>query len=487
MALSGWGWDPEDTIVAVATPRGRGAIGIVRVSGPQAFVVAGHLFRVRRGAEWQIPTVLSAPRRCILRGSVIDPADGQPIDDALLLLLPSPQSYTGEDTAEFHCHGAPVVLDAVVSSCVAAGARLAAPGEFSLRAYRNDKFDLTQAEAVLNLVNAETVAAAKLAASQVGGRLSALLGDQIVLTREIAAGLEAAIDFPEDEVAAPERAAIGASLGKLHEAVSGLVASARVGRARAHGIVATIAGPANAGKSTLFNALLGVERAIVTPEPGTTRDVVEARLDMDGVAVTLRDTAGLRVPHTQAEAVGLQMASEAARSADILLVVVDAGAITPDGPAAQLAAVCAALSPDRTGDTILVLNKSDLVDGAHLALLIDAAATLALPGGAVTTAAVFGTGLAELRQAILRRALGDGTGATASAVLTTTRQEHAVCAASAALSAAVAALREDVPDDLLLIHLYSALEALHAARGDFSANVRADVVAEVFSRFCVGK
>lgn len=466
-----------DTIAAVATPPGRGGVGIVRVSGPKANAIASRLFRPWRAR----PPRIGPPRgRTMVHGSLIDPADGRTVDEILLLRMPGPATYTGEDVVEFHCHGSPRVLATVLRLTIELGARAAGPGEFTLRAFRNGRVDLTQAEAVMNLVSAETEASAKLAAAQAQGALGNALGAISERLVELAASIEAGIDFPDDEVEAPPAEDTRAVLEAVRGDLERLTRGAAAGRLLSAGAVVTIAGPTNAGKSSLFNALLGHERAIVSELPGTTRDVIEARVDWQGIPVTIRDTAGLRDPADPVETIGIRLAQQALHDADLVLFVRD---VTADAGTGSLPAELAACA-----SVILVENKIDLRSRTE-----QHDARTPCGGGPndgariLPTSAATGEGVAALRDAIVEELTGGGGVRREATLLTTARQEREVRDALRHVDGALRALDRAVPPDVFLVEVYAAMGALAAARGNELADVREGVVEEVFSRFCVGK
>jgi len=414
-------------------------------------------------------------------GRVIDPGDGARLDDCLLLVMPGPASYTGEDVAEFQCHGSPMLVERLISCCTAYGARRAAPGEFTRRAYLAGKIDLTQAEAVADLVSAETDLALRVAAAQSQGLLGRRLAAAASGLVAVASSVEATIDFPEDDCPEPQRSELSAALARVREDLVSLGSTARLGRTIAHGAAVVITGRANAGKSSLFNALLGTTRAIVDPEPGTTRDVVEARLDLDGLPVRLLDTAGLRTDPGAIERAGLELAAEARRGADLVLLVVDLSEAEP------LADIAYAADAD-SADVLVVGNKLDLAPAAARAGRLppmQAEGKAADP--AICVSALTGQGIAELRGALRERLVGGGTWQQGMALISTERQEREVRAAVAGIDAASAAMDKGMPLDVCMIGVYAALDALARASGRGIGAVREDVLAEVFSRFCVGK
>ncbi|RMF86010.1 MAG: tRNA uridine-5-carboxymethylaminomethyl(34) synthesis GTPase MnmE, partial [Nitrospirae bacterium] len=326
-----------ETIVAVATPPGRGAVGVVRLSGPEAEGIAASCLRWNRGVP---------PPRTLARGRFLGPG-GELLDEVLAVRFPGPGSYTGEDVVEIHAHGAPVVLEAMVRALVAAGARPARPGEFTERAFLNGKLDLTQAEAVQALVAARSEAAARLARRLLAGELGAEARRLQEALTAVEAEVEAAIDFPEEEIDAAGGEALAARLAPVAEAVDRLLAGHGAARHRLEGVRVVLVGAVNAGKSSLFNRLVEHERAIVTPEPGTTRDYLEQAVAWEGLEVRLVDTAGLREAVGAAERAGIARSRAEVEQADLLLHVVDATA--PEAPPEL---------PERP--TLVVWNKIDL-------------------------------------------------------------------------------------------------------------------------------
>jgi tRNA modification GTPase len=451
-----------DTIAAVATPPGRGGIGIVRLSGPTAWETAARLVRVRR--ELQAGRALMAD---VLESSSPEAA---PIDQAVVTAFAAPHSYTGEDVVEIAAHGSPVVLEVLLRGALAAGARLARPGEFTERAFLNGRIDLTQAEAVHDLIAAQTLEQARMAAQQLGGALSrriAPIKEELVI---LIALLEAGMDFAAGElddvdVVSPEQ--IRTTLATIRDPLERLARSYAQGHRLREGATLAIVGRPNVGKSSLFNRLLERERAIVTPLPGTTRDTVEEAMAIGGIPLRLIDTAGLRLAHEapadEAEALGIVRSREALADADLVVMVLDAAAPISDEEAALLESLS-------SRPHLLVRNKADLLNENTSA-------------SGLLTSALTGDGLDDLRGGILRLLQAEGGSAT-EGVLNSLRQQEAVKAALDAVEAAETANNSGIPHEFLLADLHGALRALDTLTGQTTSD---DILNRIFSTFCIGK
>lgn len=446
-----------ETIVAIATPPGRGGIGVVRVSGESAREVASALLRFPAGTEW-------TPRHATL-GELIDDR-GDVVDQVVATWFAAPRSYTGEDVVEIACHGAPVVLRFCVEQACRRGARLAEPGEFTLRAFVHGRIDLPQAEAVRDLIEATTLYQARVAARQVEGSVARMLAPLKAQLLELIALLEAGIDFAEDDISVAPAEEILRRLAPLTEGVARLVKSFRYGRLVHDGVSLAIVGRPNVGKSSLFNRLLEQDRAIVTEIPGTTRDLVSETVALEGVPVRFVDTAGIREGSDLVETLGIGRSLQAMADADLTLVVLDASVPLTDGDEEILSRARA------QGRYLIVANKSDLPAAA------------ALPEGAVAVSAATGAGLDELRQAVLR-AIGHAAGAGEEfAFITSLRQEQLLAESLGALEAARLAVEEYIPHEMLLLDLYAALYPIDAITGKTTAD---DILNRIFSTFCIGK
>jgi tRNA modification GTPase len=456
----------QDTIVAIATPAGRGGIGIVRLSGPDAWRLLLPQLSLRS------PLRPGRAHYC----AVVD--GGTRLDEAIVTAFAAPRSYTGEDTLEIAAHGAPVILDLLVRRAIEAGARLARPGEFTERAFLRGRLDLTQAEAVRDLIEAETLYQARVAAEQLGGALSRRVAPAKEQLVALIALLEAGIDFAEDDVDVTPNAEIAQRIEQVESLLAPIAASFREGRLVRHGLTLAIVGRPNAGKSSLFNRLVERERAIVTATPGTTRDPVTERISLGGIPVELVDTAGLRETADEAETHGIARTRSAMADADLVLLLVDATeAATADGTL-RLPAPDAGLLASLAGrEPIVVINKIDLARPAP------AAADVGIAGiEAALVSALTGEGVAELRERLLARARG-GAGAAAG-MLTSLRHYEAVRHCLESLGRAARAAASGVPHEMMLLDLYAALEQLDQLTGATTAD---DILGRIFSSFCIGK
>lgn len=444
----------EETICAVATPPGTGGIGGIRVSGPAAFAVVDAVSRRPKCAAGQGHT--------LYRNAILD-ADGSVLDDVLLAVFRTPRSYTGEDVVEISAHGSPLILGQILARLLASGARLARPGEFTQRAFLNGKMDLAQAEAVSDLITAQTVQAQRLARRQSEGRLSRAVTGIRSSILGVLAQIEATIDFPE-EVGELNTARCEADLGEAQAQIAGLLATADAGIITREGLSVVLAGRPNVGKSSLLNALLRSNRAIVTAVPGTTRDVLEETLNLNGVPLRLSDTAGLRETEDEVERIGVARTRDTIAAADLVLLVLDA--VTGETP--EDAALRRSLA---NRPSLVVWNKWDLQQD------------LPLPDDGVVVSALSGWNLDVLEAAITQKTLGN-TGGTESGLVTHARHKQALEAASAQITDAAKSLHSGLPADFASIDLRGALNSLGTITGETAAE---DVIAEIFSRFCIGK
>ena len=456
-----------DTIAAISTPPGRGGIGIVRLSGPDSASIAAQLVRVRQPLD---------PGRARL-AEVLDESRDQQIDEAMVTLFAAPNSYTGDDLIEIAAHGSPVVLDLLLRRSLALGARLAEPGEFTQRAFLAGKLDLTQAEAVRDLIEAQTLTQARQAASQMGGALSRRVNPIKQSLVELIALLEAGIDFGEDDVDVTPQAEIARRINEIVPPVLALESSFARGRIVHDGLTMAIVGRPNAGKSSLFNRLVERDRAIVTAIPGTTRDLVTERISLDGIPLELVDTAGLRDTLEEIEQLGIERSRQALADAAIVLIVLDATQPLNHEERNLLAAV-----QDRSA--LIAINKSDLASDPQGQKILhtdkSAANEFHLP--IIPTSALTGDGIATLREKILE--LATGGAAAEPGLLTNLRQQQAIIAARTALLDSLRANETGIPHEMILLDLYRALWALDSLTGQTTPD---DILNLIFSTFCIGK
>jgi tRNA modification GTPase len=445
-----------DTIVALATPMGRSALALVRLSGPRALDAVAAVARgLPRSPAPRHPSLLS-----------LCEAGGEAIDRGLVTYFAAPASYTGEDMVEISVHGSPVVVRRLLDALAAAGARPARPGEFTERAYRLGKMDLVEAEAVGELIDARTEAAARFSSRRLSGALSARLAEIRESLLSASAGLTVTLDFAEDVGEALDPS-VSARLRSAGEALERLLATYRVGRLLSAGCRVALLGLPNAGKSTLFNALLGSERAIVTAVPGTTRDVLEATMDIRGIPVELVDTAGLRESEELVEKIGVQRARAEAERADAVLYVFDASAGFSEEDRLALESL--------DGNPITVLaNKADRV----------AADSLGAPEGAVAICGISPDAGTRLRRLLEEKVAAEVSTDRTSEVLSSLRQRDLVARASAACAAASEALAEGVSPEYASTHCDEALDALADLVGETTTE---EVLQRIFEKFCIGK
>lgn len=451
-----------DTIAAVATPPGEGGVALVRLSGPDAERI-GREVLVRKDVSWE--------SHRLYYGRVRDPARGVVVDEVMFAFLRQPKSYTGEDTVEIHCHGGPYVVRQVLGLVLARGARHAEPGEFTKRAFLNGRLDLTQAEAVLDLIRSRTDKAAGVALGQMEGGLSQevrTLREQLVDTL---VQVEAAIDFPEEEIELLRQAALAGKVAGVVDRISVLIDSYEWGWLIREGVRVCIVGRPNVGKSSLMNALLGVERAIVTATPGTTRDFIEEAVNLDGLPVVLWDTAGIRGGTEGVEQVGIDVTLERIEESEGCLLVLDGSAPLTDEDVEVMQRV-----RDKQG--LVVVNKSDL--GQRLA---PADVSETLPRlEQVRVSALTRQGLDELRTA-LRGCFLDSS-KESGIVVTNVRHKAALERARSSLSEVQRAMEQGMPPDIVAVDLQEARDDLEEIIG---AVTNDDILERIFSQFCIGK
>ena len=456
----------EDTISQIATPQGTGGIGIIRVSGADALRIARMVFRPVRGPLGEI-----APYTA--RYGKIVAADGTTIDDGLLLYMRAPHSYTGEDVVELQCHGGAVVLREVLLRTWEAGARPAAPGEFTKRAFLHGRIDLTRAEGVMELIAAKSVRSARAARERMAGALS----KEITAIRQRLLGaiayIEAGIDFPEDDIPTASSAALMEDIRAAKEAVERLRAGANAGRILREGVKTVIVGRPNVGKSSLLNALVGTERAIVTDVPGTTRDIIEEEVSIDGIPLRLLDTAGLRAAEDAVERLGVARTEQHLGDAELVLAVFDSSAALTDEDRELIARL-----RTMNAHIIILCNKEDCASVLRVTDFDEINAPVLM------ISAQAGTGLDALRETIAARVralegdLGDG------ALPNKEREIEALSRTVRHLTEAERSLDEEMDMDFISIDLRGAYETLGEILGE---TLDTDLIDRIFSDFCIGK
>lgn len=469
----------DDTITAIATPPGEGGIGIVRLSGREALSIVRRIFRPYKPGPFR--------SHHVRYGHIVDPADGSVVDEALAVLMRAPNSFTREDVVELSCHGGPLPLQRTLSLTLAAGARLAQPGEFTLRAFLNGRIDLTQAEATLDIIRAQTNKGLSLAQAQLGGWLAQEVRRIRADLLEALAYVTVVVDFPEDEV---ETQDITPTLQAGLRAVERLRATADQGIVYRQGARVALVGRPNAGKSSLLNALLRADRAIVTPIPGTTRDTLEETANLAGIPVVLIDTAGITESADPVERLGVERSRAALAAADLALLVLDSTQPpTPDDrQIAELTLEKPTLLVWSKVDRVPASGAPDVQDGnrpqepfAPYPLPVEHAKLIA----SVATSSITGYGIDDLARAIAQALLGNQATAQSDAQLVSNpRHRDALDRAALHLRATVESQARGVPTDLLAGDLTTALNALGEITGE---TVGEDLLDTIFSRFCIGK
>ena len=458
-----------DIIAAIATGHSPTAIGIVRVSGEGCFACCDRVFRAFNGSPFSQQT----PRNMVF-GEMLD-AQGRVIDQGLAVRFPGPRSYTGEDSAEFHCHGSPVVLRELLGALFAAGARQAKAGEFTRRAFLNGRLDLTQAEAVIDLIDAETASAARNAAAQLDGGLRRVLEPIQDALLDVTSRFYAVVDYPDEDIEDIRPEQVAQALDSSAAALDRLLATCQRGKVLKSGVRTAIVGRPNAGKSSLLNALAGFDRAIVTDIPGTTRDTVEESVLCGGVLLRLTDTAGIRDTEDTVEQLGVERSRKALGAADLVLAVVD-GSVPPTEE--DLAVLRLAAKAPRW---IAVFSKCDLWDTK--AGSVGVIGQVGTPAASVSLSAVTGQGLDRLEAAVAAL-FPAGEAPDSGSLLTDQRQEEAARRARDAVRRAKEALDAGLTPDAILTDAEEALDALGELTG---RTAKEEIVSRIFSRFCVGK
>jgi tRNA modification GTPase len=455
----------EDTIAAIATPAGEGGVAIVRVSGPDAEAILGKIFARDQSKNGLLRS------HTLYHGSIREPVTDKILDEVLVTVMRQPHSYTGEDVVEVHCHGGVFVVRQVLSVIVAQGARHADPGEFTKRAFLNGRLDLSQAEAVLDLIRARTDKGVEVALSQVGGELSRCVGALREQLLDILVQVEAAIDFPEEEIELLQHQALIAKISLLIGKINEILESYKWGRLFREGAKVCICGRPNVGKSSLMNALLDDERVIVTPMPGTTRDVIEESLDLDGLPVALWDTAGIRDTEDQVEKIGVNLSLRHIDKADVVIVLLD-GSVGFNRADYEFLA----LMREKKG--LVVINKTDLPQELDVESLREQTGEIEI----LLISAKHREGIDSLRRVLKKVVLGSR--AEPAIVINNLRHKSALEQSQQALENAVSAVKNCRPPEIISVDLQKAKESLEEIIGVVSSD---DILERIFASFCIGK
>jgi tRNA modification GTPase len=454
----------EDTIAAIATPPGEGGVAIVRISGAEAESIAAKIFMRARGRNGRLES------HRLYYGEIREPDSQRSVDAVLLAVMRKPRSYTGEDVVEIHCHGGAFLSREILALVLAQGARQAEPGEFTKRAFLNGRMDLSQAEAVLDLIRARTEKTAELALTQMSGGLSKWVDELRERLLDVLVQVEAAIDFPEEEIELLQRRQLMAEIDGLRQKISGIIDTYDWGRIFREGAKVCVCGRPNVGKSSLVNALLGTDRVIVTPVPGTTRDVIEESVNLNGLPAVLWDTAGMRETDDQVERLGVHLSRQYLERADAALVVLDGSAPLTEEDSAVLRSAAAK-------KFIAVVNKDDL----PRRIAVDAVQKLgASPIRFVS--AKKNTGIGELKKDL--RELLLGARVEPSFAITNLRHKEALDQGAVALERAIKTLGDGGASEFVAVDLNEAREALEEIIGKVTSD---NILERIFSNFCIGK
>lgn len=456
----------EDTIAAVATPAGQAGIGIVRMSGPEARKIVEKIFKPRNPAN-----SLRSHRLCL--GRLIDPASGASIDEVLVSYMAAPHTYTREEVVEINSHSGPVLLEQILKILLREGARLARPGEFTFRAFMNGRMDLTQAEAIIDLINAQSERGLHLASNQIHGRLRAEIERLRQKAVDLSAHIEVVIDFPEEELSLLNRQETAERVREeLLQPVFQILSAYGERKLWLEGLKTVLVGRVNVGKSSLLNRLLNEERAMVTPIPGTTRDIIESTIHMEGLPLRLMDTAGFRKVRGKLEKIGIDRAEQKMEEADLVLLLIDQSRPLHQDDLNLLDRV-------RNKRTVIVINKTDLPARINEETL----KTLATGVPQVRISALKGEGIVELRKAI-REVITGGIDTSDVGIAPSLRHKEALERASGHFNKSASHLREGLPFEIVAADLQQGLEALGEIVGETTND---EVLDRIFSQFCIGK
>lgn len=460
----------DDTIAAISTPVGEGGIGIVRLSGKDAIAIADRIFSSPKGKKLK-----DVKSHTVIHGFVIEPSTCERIDEVLVTVMKAPRTYTREDVVEINCHGGMLPLRATLQILLKEGARLAEPGEFTKRAFLNGRIDLSQAEAVIDIIRAKTEQAERLALHQLEGKLSAKIADIMEKVTELCTYVEAYIDFPEDEIVVPEKSGMVGSMQKIEQELLNLSKGYDEGRFFREGVLTAIVGKPNVGKSSLLNALLQKDRAIVTEVPGTTRDIIEDYLNINGLPLRIMDTAGIRETHDLAEIEGVKRSLRAIEGADIVIAVLDASRPIDEADMELMEKV-------KDKKTVIVVNKSD-IESSEFDLPISLFTDSPVP--AVKVSALKGDGIDDLKNTIYSLCvLSSSAKGVEDVLITNIRHKQSIDMALKSLKDAEDALKRDEPLEIIAIFLRESLDRLGEIIGAVTTE---DILNRIFSEFCIGK
>ncbi len=458
----------EDTIVAISTPIGEGGIGIVRLSGKDAISIVDRVFSSAKGRKLR-----DAKSHSVVYGFVIDPAKNERIDEVIATIMKAPKTYTREDVVEINCHGGMLPLRTTLQLLLREGARLAEPGEFTKRAFLNGRIDLSQAEAVIDVIRAKTEQAERLALRQLEGRLSAKITDMRDKVTELCMHIEAYIDFPEDEIEVIEKADMLDSMRSIGHELLSISKRYDEGRFFREGVSTAIVGKPNVGKSSLLNSLLQKDRAIVTEMPGTTRDVIEDYLNINGLPLRIMDTAGIRETHDLAEIEGVKRSLKAIEGADIVLAVLDASRPFDEADKEVIEKV-------KDKKTVIVINKSD-IESPVFGLQPSAFSFQPV----VRVSALKGDGIDDLKDAIYSLCITAGKASDAEdIIITNLRHRQSIDRALKSIEDAENALKRNEPLEVVALFLRESLDSLGEIIGAVTTE---DILNKIFSEFCIGK
>lgn len=458
----------EDTIAAVATAIGEGGIGIVRISGPLALEIVCRIFRPVSGRS-----LVDSPSHTAVYGHVYEPQTGMDIDEVLILVMRAPRSYTREEVVEIHCHGGPVPLRHILSLVLDQGARLAEPGEFTKRAFLNGRLDLSQAEAVIDVIRAKTDASLRLAVGQLAGSFSALIRGLRQRILGLIARMEVTIDFPEEDIEELTGREVAEALDNICSELDSLLATVQTGRILREGLATAIIGKPNVGKSSILNALLGVERAIVTEIPGTTRDIIEEYVNIGGIPLRIVDTAGIHETADVVERLGVERSRQVASAADLILLVLDASAPL----SAEDQTVLSMLSGRQS---IIIINKTDLPSVLELAEVSRIAGDRPI----IRISALERSGISDLERSIGEMVFSGQISQAECAFVSNVRHAHLLREVFRRLSEALTTVRGGLPPDCVIVDMRAAWEMMGEITGETAGE---DILDEIFSKFCIGK